>query len=158
MPFLARFTAALILAMAALAALAAVAYGQQHECTLSVEPPVGQIGTEFQLTGEGYRPLSVVLQKDGADPVTIELDLPDDGAFAIPIASGPGDEGRWTATASDPAAGCEAAVTFRVTLLDTATGDVLPGATAALPLVGYLLVMLAGVIGGAVLARLRRRT
>jgi hypothetical protein len=133
------------------------AHGQEPDCELHVEPPTAAAGSTFVLRGSGYTPTEVTLQRQDIAPVTVELDLPEDEAFEIPISSQPGDEGLWTATVSDAARDCTAAATFRVTLLDTATGEdartILATGAGGLPIVMYLLVILVGFAGGRLLAR-----
>ena len=145
---------ALALSLSALAGGAAA----QVECTLTVEPEVAVAGSEFQLHGEGYTPTQLVLQKDGAEAVTIDLDLAGQDPFEIPVGSSIGDEGVWQATAELPGT-CSPSVTFTVTLQDTdAMSDVLEPSTTEgrLPVAIYLLIIAVG-LGGGVLAGARLR-
>jgi hypothetical protein len=135
------------------------AAAEPSACVVEVEPRAAQIGTEFTLTGSGFTPTQLILQKEDGEPVTIDLDLGDQDPFAIPVGSGPGDEGLWRATVVVAETSCSASATFRVTLLDTATLDApagSPSSSGQLPLVLYLVVMAAGFGGGVVLARRTR--
>jgi hypothetical protein len=127
----------------------------QEECTLDVRPRVAQAGTEFVLSGSGYTPDQLVLQRGSLEPVTIDLDLGNADPFEIPIGSRVGDEGMWTATVSVTGSECEATATFHVTLRNTDLLDgVLAGALGGdLPLVAYLLVIGGGFGIGALAAR-----
>lgn len=118
----------------------------QDECTLSVEPGEAQAGSEFVLTGSGYTPDRLTLQRGSSDPVSINLDLGDADPFEIPIGSRTGDEGVWRATVSVSGTDCEASTTFRVTLRNTDMIDDLlaaPGG-AGIPPIVYLAVILGG--------------
>lgn len=123
-------------------------------CELDVEPREAPVGSTFQLIGEGYSPTEVVLQHEGGEPVTIELDVTDD-PFSIPVGSGPGDEGLWTATVAVTGTSCSASVTFRVTLHDTAVADRMAagGTSEPLPASLYLAVIATGLAGGLMLGR-----
>jgi len=140
----------LLLLMASLPAAAA----EPTDCVLNVEPMVGQAGTQFNLSGEGYSPTQLTLQKNDGRETTVELELGGADPFEIPIGSSPGDEGRWRATASIPGTDCSATATFRVTLLDTAAPPA--GRRAGgpnLPLALFALVGLLGFGGGTLIAR-----
>lgn len=78
-----------------------------------------------------------------------------DDPFSIPIGSGPGDEGLWTATVAVEGTSCSASVTFHVTLLDTAIGDALTAVDGGgrVPAVLYLAVLFGGLAGGVLLGR-----
>lgn len=157
MRVLARLAAAVCLGTIGAAAIAATALGNEH-CELEVEPASGPAGTEFVLSGTGYSPTEMLLRKDGGEPTTIPLELPD-GSFQIPVASDPGDEGRWTATVNDPAADCSVSVEFLVTLHDTAAAaNDAAGGGAGLPPLVYLLVIATGVAAGVRIARYRQAT
>jgi hypothetical protein len=125
------------------------------ECALSVEPRAAQAGSEFMLTGSGYTPDKLVLQRGNNDPVEIELDLGDADPFEIPIGSRPGDEGLWRATVSVEGTDCEASATFRVTLKNTDMIDDLMASPAGggIPPIAYLLVIVGGFGVGAFAAR-----
>ncbi len=140
--------AALLLAGAATSVLAAGPPG----CEVRVEPKIGEAGTEFILSGAGYTPTLLTLHKNNGRQTAVELDLDGADPFEIPIGSRPGDEGLWTATVSVEAGECTATVTFRVTLLDTATGDAIRRGSG-LPLGLYVLVGLLGFGGGTLIAR-----
>jgi hypothetical protein len=131
----------------------------QSSCTLTVEPEVATAGSEFILRGSGFTPTELILQKEGAAAVTVELDLDSQDPFDIPIGSRKGDEGRWHATASLPGV-CAASVVFTATLESTdALSDLLaaPPANGRLPLWIALLVLVTGLGGGAFVAwRLNR--
>lgn len=127
----------------------------QEDCTLSVNPAAAQAGSEFVLTGSGYTPDVLSLQRGSSDPVTIELDLDDADPFEIPIGSRPGDEGVWTATVSVSGSDCEASAEFRVTLKNTDMIDDLVASPAGggIPPIVYLAVILGGFGVGAFAAR-----
>jgi hypothetical protein len=131
----------------------------QGNCTLTVEPDTATAGTVFHLHGSGFTPTQLILQKEGGQPVTSDLDLGTQDPFEIPIGSRTGDEGKWTATAV-LAGTCSPSVMFTVTLESTdAISDLLaaPTATGHLPLGLVVLVIAAGFGGGAVVAwRLKR--
>lgn len=148
-----------LLSLAALGLLSVAGPASAAEpvtCEVAVEPSTAPVGTTFVLTGSGYTPTQLVLQNGDGEPLTVDLDLGDQDPFSIPVGSGPGDEGRWTATVSIPDTPCSASVSFRVTLHDTAVGDELLSPTAQggqVALVLYLLVMCGGFFGGVLLAR-----
>lgn len=128
-------------------------------CTLTVEPEVATAGSEFHLKGSGFTPTQLILQKEGASAVTVNLDLGDQDPFDIPIGSRKGDEGRWHATASLPGV-CSASVVFTATLESTdALSDLIaaPTSTSHVPLMFALFVIVTGLGGGAFVAwRLNR--
>jgi hypothetical protein len=130
----------------------ASAAAASDECTVSVEPRKAQAGSEFRLSGSGFTPDTLVLQRGDGDPVTIELDLGDADPFEIPIGSRSGDEGVWKATVSVSDTECAASVRFRVTLHDTAAADAGGEPAAIHPLV-YVAVILAGFSLGAFVSR-----
>jgi hypothetical protein len=131
----------------------------QSQCQLTIDPEVATAGSEFHLHGSGFTPTQLILQKEGEDPVTIDLDLGTADPFDIPIGSRKGDEGNWTATAALPGT-CSPSVTFIATLESTdAISDLLaaPKTNDHLPLMVVLLTIVAGFGAGAVVAlRLRR--
>ena len=127
-------------------------------CTLAVEPKTAVAGSEFHLLGSGFTPTELVLQKDGGQPVTIDLDLGDQDPFDIPIGSRKGDEGTWMATAALPGT-CSATVEFTATLENTDTIDDLLASTTAqgrVPL-GLVMLVIAFGVGGGMLAAWRLR-
>lgn len=130
----------------------------QTNCQLTVEPAVATAGSEFHLHGSGFTPTQLILQKEGGQPVTIDLDLGTQDPFEIPIGSHKGDEGKWTATAALPGV-CAPSVVFTATLESTdAIGDLLaPTSTGHLPLILVALMIVAGFGGGAVVAWQLRR-
>ena len=147
----------LVIACAGLAALilaGPVGATEPPTCELDVEPREAPVGSTFQLIGAGYSPTQVVLQQEGGEPVTIELEVTDD-PFSIPVGSGPGDEGMWTATVAVEGTSCSASVTFRVTLHDTAVGDHVAVGGTSEPLGAglYLAVIVTGLAGGLMLGR-----
>lgn len=135
-----------------LAALVPMAAGQS-ECVLSVEPSSAPAGSEFMLSGSGYTPTRLILQKGDGLPVTIGLQLGTEDPFQIPIGSSSGDEGVWLATAEND--DCSAEATFTVTLQNTdAIDDVLGSVgSAPLPTVFALVVIVGGFAAGMVLGR-----
>jgi len=146
-----------LVVVTALALFAVVLVGRaaaQAECTLSVEPKVADTGSEFHLLGSGFTPTQLTLQKGAGTPTTIDLNLGDQDPFDIPITSQPGDEGKWTATVSVPG-GCSESVQFTATLenTDTMGGLLSPVSTARLPLAVVILTIVAGLTGGALVAR-----
>jgi hypothetical protein len=138
----ATLVANLVLGLLFVAGAATVA--AQEECTLTVEPRRAQAGSEFTLSGAGYTPDTLVLQRDDGEPVTIELDLNDADPFEIPIGSRSGDEGLWTATVSVTDTECSATTRFRVTLRDTAAADHVTTAAGGISPLVYLAVILGG--------------
>jgi hypothetical protein len=156
---LVRTSTALVITLALyFAALVQIA-AAQSQCTLTVEPKVATAGSEFHLHGSGFTPTQLILQKEGAQPVTVDLDLGDQDPFEIPIGSRKGDEGVWHATAVLPGV-CSASAKFTATLENTdALSDLMlaPAANSHLPLMYVLLVILTGLGGGAFVAwRLNR--
>jgi hypothetical protein len=136
-------------------AAAPVAAVEPGGCALSVEPRSGPAGSEFTLSGRGYTPTHVTLQKNGGRQTTVELDLGAADPFEIPIGSRTGDEGTWSATVFVEGTDCRATATFRVTLLSTDVVAELVGRSpgARLPLAAYLLVIGMGFGGGMLLSR-----
>jgi hypothetical protein len=96
---------------------AAATSAHEGHCEVEVSPRAGAGGTAFHFTGSGFTP-TVVTVAGGSMSTVHELDLPDDDPWEFSIRSRTGDLGRWTATFADED-GCEAAVSFRVTLSDT---------------------------------------
>jgi hypothetical protein len=135
--------------------LGATSVAAEDACVLTVEPAEAQAGAEFVLSGSGYKPDQLILQRGTNEPVTIELDLPDADPFEIPIGSSTGDEGPWTATAVVDGTDCRATATFRVTLQNTDMIDDLMGSPSGsgMPLIVYLLVIVGGFGVGALAAR-----
>jgi hypothetical protein len=135
--------------------LSAAGVAAQDACVLTVEPAEAPAGHEFVLSGTGYLPDKLVLQRGTNEPVTIQLSLGPADPFEIPIGSRTGDEGLWTATASVDGTDCEATATFRVTLQNTdMIDDLMSGSTGGgLPLIAYLLVIVGGFGIGALAAR-----
>lgn len=132
----------------------------QSECKLTIEPETAKAGTVFQLGGSGFTPTQLILQKDGNEAVTTDLDLGSQDPFEIPIGSHIGDEGRWSATASLPDT-CSPKVTFTVTLENTdAPYDMLAGreTTGHFPLMLVALIVVVGFGGGAAVAWRLNRT
>ena len=127
----------------------------QEHCSLAVEPAEAQAGSEFVLSGSGYTPDVLMLQRGSSDPVTIDLDLADADPFEIPIGSRTGDEGLWTATVTVSGTDCEASAQFRVTLRNTDMIDdlVTSPAGGGIPPIVYLAVILGGFGVGAFAAR-----
>jgi hypothetical protein len=124
------------------------------DCVLTVEPDEAQAGSEFVLRGEGYTPDQLILQRGDNEPVSINLSLGDADPFEIPIGSRTGDEGLWTVTVTDASADCTATATFRVTLQNTdMIDDLVSSPGGGLPLIAYLLVIVAGFGAGALAAR-----
>lgn len=126
-------------------------------CTLTATPAIAAAGTEFTLRGSGFTPADLTLQKEGGQPVTIELDLGDDDPFEIPIGSNTGDEGVWHATAVGDE--CSAETSFTVTLQNTDAIDDLLGSVGSAPLPTALAlgVILVGFAAGMLLGRRTRR-
>ncbi len=147
---------ALALCLVALVQTAAA----QNECKLTIEPETAKAGTVFQLRGSGFTPTQLILQNDGKEAVTTDLDLGSQDPFEIPIGSHIGDEGTWSATADLPGT-CSPSVTFIVTLENTdAIGGVpaAPGQTGHMPLMLVALIIVAGFGGGAAVAWRLKRT
>ena len=147
----ATLIAKLVMGLFLLAGATAVA--AQEECVLSVEPAQAEAGSEFMLSGAGYTPDKLILQRGNNNPVEIELDLGDTDPFEIPIGSRSGDEGLWRATVSND--DCEASATFRVTLKNTDMIDDLMASPAGggIPPIAYLAVIVGGFGLGAIGAR-----
>jgi hypothetical protein len=147
------FLAALMVMLLQAAALAPVS-AAEGDCQLSVEPAFAPAGSQFQLSGSGYTPTQLTLQKEGDDAVTIDLELGDADPFELPIASRTGQEGRWTATATLPGV-CSPSVTFTVTLASTdAIDDLLSTSTSRrLPLAIVGLIIAVGLSGGVLIGR-----
>lgn len=138
--------------------ISATSVAAQDACVLAVEPTQAQAGAEFVLSGSGYTPDQLILQRGTNEPVTIDLDLPDADPFEIPIGSSTGDEGPWTATAVVEGTDCRATATFHVTLQNTDMIDDLMASPSdgGVPLIAYLLVIVGGFSVGALAAgRLR---
>ena len=128
----------------------------EGDCDLSVSPRMAAAGREFTISGSGFTPARLILQRDSGAPVSFDLDLGDTDPFEIPIASKPGDEGLWQATvvAED---GCQASVEFRVTLEPTDTlDDLIAAAPGSAPLAVYLLVVVGGFAAGTLIGRYAR--
>ncbi len=136
-------------------AAAPVAAAEPPSCSVRVDPASGPAGSEFILSGAGYTPTHVTLQKNGGRQTTVELDLGGADPFEIPIGSRSGDEGLWNATVFVDGTGCRATVPFRVTLLstDVSAGIADPSRDDRLPLALYLLVVGMGFAGGMLLSR-----
>jgi hypothetical protein len=141
-------------------AAGSAAAAEPDDCRLAVQPTVGAAGTQFTLSGEGYTPTGLTLQKNDGRETIVDLELAGADPFEIPIGSRAGDEGLWKATAVVAGTSCSATATFRVTLLST---DVLSGLIGGLdregmPLAVYILVVAMGLGGGRLLAgRLRAK-
>jgi hypothetical protein len=133
----------------------------QGNCQLTVDPQQATAGTTFMLHGSGFTPSQLILQREGGQAVTIDLDLKGQDPFSIPIGSRKGDEGAWHATASLPGT-CSPSVVFNATLENTdAVSDAVatltgsgsgPSGQGHLPLGIYILVIVVGFTGGAVVA------
>ena len=145
--------AAWILALSAASAMAA---GPQ-DCEVQVSPRAAPAGSVFVFTGSGLRPTELTLQKQGAEPVSHDLDVGDSGEWEVTTRSRIGDEGTWTANFIDPALTCTASVTFRVTLSSTDLMDDIAAATstAATPWSLYLAVVAIGFASGMLMGRMR---
>jgi hypothetical protein len=124
------------------------------QCTLTVAPKIADTGSEFHLRGRGFTPTTLTLQKNGGTPATIVLNLGSQDPFDIPIKSQPGDEGKWVATVSVDG-GCSASVAFTATLenTDMASDPFGPRSASRLPLAIVLIVVVAGLTGGAFAAQ-----
>lgn len=147
---------ALVLLLVALVQTAAA----QSECELTIEPETAKAGTVFHLRGNGFTPTQLILQKNGNEAVTSDLELGSQDPFEIPIGSKIGDEGEWSATADLPGT-CSPSVTFTVTLENTdAPYDALarPEPTGRVPLMLVALIIVGGFGGGVVVARRMKRT
>lgn len=125
----------------------------QSQCQLSVDPTMAVAGATFKIHGSGFTPAQLILQREGGQPNTIDLDLKGADPFDIPIGSNKGDEGVWHATASLPGT-CSPSVVFTVTLqqTDTVTDAVALLTTQQnehLPIGIYILVIAVGFSGGA---------
>ena len=134
---------------------ASAAAVEPADCMLEVDPPKGEPGTVFTLSGAGYTPSHLDLVKEGGSLTTVALELGDADPFEIPIGSRDGDQGRWTATAYVDETSCRASVSFRVVLPDTAGPlDLLaPSSTAGPPIWLYLSIVVVGFASGAFVAR-----
>lgn len=132
---------------------AVVPVAASSHCSLMADPASAVAGTEFTLSGSGFTPDTLVLQKEGGHPVTIELDMGDDDPFEIPIGSSTGDEGVWHATASNGE--CTAETSFTVTLQSTDAIDDVLGSVGSAPLpTGIALVVIVfGFVAGIALGR-----
>lgn len=149
-----RLVLAMLLVLGALLLGSVAAVAAQEECAIEVEPKEGPTGTQFVLRGSGYTPDRLTLQRGSDDPVSFELELGDADPFEIPIASKPGDEGRWRATVVVSDTECEAQATFRVTLQPTDTLNELANRPSrGVPPVAYVLVIVAGFAAGTLAAR-----
>src|SRR4029078_9921783 len=95
-------TSAIILSAALYLPAFVGAVAAQGNCQLTVDPQQATAGTTFQLHGSGFTPTQLILQREGGQAVTIDLDLKGQHPFSIPIGSRKGDEGAWHATASLP--------------------------------------------------------
>jgi hypothetical protein len=134
---------------------ASAAAVEPTDCTLEVDPPKGEPGTVFTLSGAGYTPTHLDLVKEGGSLTTVALELGDADPFEIPIGSREGDQGRWTATAYVEGTSCRASATFRVVLPDTAGPlDLLaPSPADSPPLLLYLSIVVVGFASGTLVAR-----
>jgi hypothetical protein len=129
----------------------------QDDCVLSVEPAQAPAGSQFLLSGTGYTPDRLILQRNDSEPVSFDLSLGDADPFEIPVGSKVGDEGLWTATVQVNETGCEAQAQFRVTLQPTdAIDDLLATPGGGLPMVAYLMVIVGGFAAGMMVARYAR--
>lgn len=151
---LTRLGATAMLASGLLLAAGPAFATEPAECEVAVAPRVGEAGTVFTLSGEGYTPTQLVLRKDGGRETAVELELDGADPFEIPIGSRTGDEGVWRATVAVADSECSATVTFRVTLLDTSTLSEGGGrGGGGLPLFVFALAAAAAFAGGTLLAR-----
>jgi hypothetical protein len=129
----------------------------EDECVLTVLPAEAAAGGQFVLSGSGYTPEQLILQRGSAEPVTFELSLGDADPFEIPIGSKTGDEGLWQAVVVDSDTDCHAVAHFRVTLQSTdMVDDLLATPAGGLPIALYLLVIVGGFGAGTLVARLAR--
>jgi hypothetical protein len=136
-------------------ATAAAAKGS--DCTLSVSPAQGPAGSQFVLHGSGYTPDRLILRRASGEPASFDLDLGPADPFEIPIASKPGDEGRWRASVLDEDTGCRASTYFRVTLQPTdMLQDLLTAPGGGVPPAVYLVIVAAAFCAGTLVARFAR--
>jgi hypothetical protein len=146
-----------ILTLGLLLVVAVAPAAAQDECVLTVEPAEAPAGDQFILSGTGYTPEQLILQRGSAQPVTFDLSLGDADPFEIPIGSKSGDEGLWQAVVIDTDTGCRARAHFRVTLVPTdMVDDLLATPAGGVPMIAYLLVIAGGFGAGTLIARYGR--
>lgn len=138
---------------ALLLSIGAAGVSAAEDCAVAVTPRVAPAGAVFTITGSGFTPTMLTLEKNGAAAGSHSLDLGSDDPWEFPLRSRPGDEGRWTAVMTSGT--CRASAGFRVTLRNTdaastASSDV---DSRGVPLAALLLVVAAGATGGMVLGR-----
>ncbi len=130
---------------------AASTSAHEGHCEVEVSPRAGAGGTAFHFTGSGFTPTVVTLE-GGPMSTTHELDLGADDPWEFTVRSRTGDAGRWTATFSEQD-GCQATVSFRVALNDTASAiDPVAGREPA-PGGAWAFVVLVGLAAGLVIGR-----
>jgi hypothetical protein len=150
-------TMASVISLGLILGLSVASVAAQDECVLTVEPAEAPAGDQFVLSGSGYTPEKLSLQRGGGEPVTFDLSLGDADPFEIPIGSKTGDEGLWQAVAFDEDTGCNARAHFRVTLKQTdMIDDLLAAPAAGLPAIVYLIVVIGGFGAGTLVARYAR--
>lgn len=124
-------------------------------CDVHVEPRAASGGNVFVFTGSGFKPVTLLLQKESDEPIAHDLNVGDADSWSVTLGSRAGDEGTWTASFTDEEALCTATATFRVTLSNTdAVTDIataLPSAQA--PVLLYLAVVAFGFGSGALIGR-----
>jgi hypothetical protein len=123
-------------------------------CTVDVDPGAAVAGSVFVFSGTGFQPSQLTLRKVGGEPVIHELSV-DSDPWEVTVRSRLGDEGSWTATFMDSETDCSGTVGFRVTLTSTdAIDDVVAAARGtSAPILLYLVVIVAGFGGGALIGR-----
>ncbi|MEX2547423.1 MAG: hypothetical protein WD830_06485 [Chloroflexota bacterium] len=141
-----------MLAASAGSALAA----DPQTCEVHVNPLAASGGSVFVFSGSGFKPTQLTLQKEDDGPINHDLNVGDADPWEVTVRSRAGDEGTWSASFNDPVIQCTAVAEFRVTLSSTDLVEDIAAAAAGTrpaPLALYLLVILFGFTGGALLGR-----
>lgn len=142
------------LCMVGISAGSAIA-AQPGTCDVHVSPRTAAGGSSFVFSGSGFVPTEMTLHRDGARPISHDLNLGGADPWEATVRSRTGDEGTWTASFSEPALDCTASVEFRVTLVNTdLVDDITAGTTSSMaPVLLYLAVIVFGFSGGVLIGR-----
>jgi hypothetical protein len=124
-------------------------------CEVRVEPRAASGGSVFVFSGSGFKPVTLVLQKESDEPIAHDINVGDADPWSVTVRSRAGDEGTWTASFTNEEALCTATATFRVTLTNTdAVTDLAAAVTSARsPILLYLAVVVIGFGSGTLIGR-----
>jgi hypothetical protein len=126
------------------------------ECVVEVSPKAATAGSVFVFNGSGFKPISLLLQKNDDEPIAHGLSVGEDDPWEVTVRSRTGDEGKWLASFTDEGANCTATVEFNVTLASTDVVEDLSTAAAATrpAVIGFFAaVLLFGLTGGVLMGR-----